>query len=548
MNKRISFILTILFSKFILAVDPTNIQKLNDISTTQKDFLTKVYLNNKNQNWWNPSMTTSQMINLLSTASSHGINPNKYLGPIKTLELKLANNEPLLPEEIEIRFTLSYFTLLYDMYKGVLGPEMFFDIGAKMAAKNLPQFFSQIEWAKKISIQKNLNIYDWVNLFSPKSEEYQTLKAILAKLRSIESQGGFVNVSLVQGKSIRPGLNNPVILNLRKRLFQQGYSISNVNSSDYDAEVLKAVTLFQKEAGLSADGVIGPKTQQAFNETVQKRIQQVEINLERFRWYPQDFGRRFIYVNIANQKMYVYDEDNISGTNLVPTNSGSNSAKVLSMNVIVGKPDRKTPLLVDRSSSVIFNPAWVVPPTVFREDVFPILSKNDLSILEKKRLSVMNDNDEIVQASQVDWSKYKKAEDVPYYFKQVPGYTGALGVLKFNLSNPYAIYLHDTGARTLFTEDVRYLSSGCVRLEKPVELATYILKNKMSQADIQSALLENDNVPAEKETEKRISYSAAWPVYITYVTASLESDGHMIFYSDNYQTDAKMAAYSNLSK
>jgi murein L,D-transpeptidase YcbB/YkuD len=401
---------------------------------------------------------------------------------------------------------------------------MFFNEGVKLATKSLSQFLNQISLAKAQSQQGGLSIYDWPNLFSPKASEYQTLKALLAKLKNIDAQGGFVSVVLsTGGKSIRPGQKGQEIIPLRKRLYQQGYAISNLNSTEYDAEVLRAVTLFQKEAGLTADGVIGPKTQTAFNFSVKQRLRQVELNLERFRWYPQDFGNRFIYVNIASQKFYLQENGN----------------KVLTMKVIVGKPDRKTPMLVDRSSSVVLNPAWVVPPTVFREDVFPFLKVNDLSILNKKRLTIFNDDDQPVDPNSVNWSKYS-ADNVPYYFKQVAGYSGALGVLKFNLSNPYAIYLHDTGLRSLFNEEVRYLSSGCVRLEKPVELATYLLKDKMAEADIRSALLENDNVPPEKESERRVSYNQSIPVYINYMTADLDVDGHMVFYNDTYQADANL--------
>ncbi len=519
-----AFVLLLLLKISAQASILASVSTRNDLSVVQKDFLTQIYKTNKDQYWWNSSMTVPQMQMLLSSADSHGLKLQKYKDLLQPLVDKTNNGIPFEIDEAEIRYTLSYFTYLLDLYRGAVTPELFFNEGVKLATKSLAQFLNQINLAKTQSQQSGLSIYDWPNLFSPKATEYQTLKALLARLKNIDAQGGFVSVVLsANGKSIRPGQIGPEIIPLRKRLYQQGYAISNLNSTDYDAEVLRAVTLFQKEAGLTADGVIGPKTQTAFNFSVKQRLRQVELNLERFRWYPQDFGNRFIYVNIASQKFYLQENGN----------------KVLTMKVIVGKPDRKTPMLVDRSSSVVFNPAWVVPPTVFREDVFPFLKVSDLSILNKKRLTIFNDDDQPVDPNSVNWSKYS-ADNVPYYFKQVAGYSGALGVLKFNLSNPYAIYLHDTGLRNLFNEEVRYLSSGCVRLEKPVQLANYLLKDKMVEADIRSALLENDNVPPEKESEKRVSYNQSIPVYINYMTADLDVDGHMVFYNDTYQADANL--------
>jgi murein L,D-transpeptidase YcbB/YkuD len=254
-----------------------------------------------------------------------------------------------------------------------------------------------------------------------------------------------------------PNKKNNYIPTVKKRLLYWGDMVEKdtILSTLYDAKTLEAVKIFQARHGLKPDGVIGRSTIDALNFTKEMRIQQVIANLERWRWYANDFGNHYLLINIPNYTIVaVKDGDTI-----------------LSQKVVVGKDTRPTPILESKISNINLNPNWTVPPTILREDIYPEAEKNR-GVFRKKGLQIFNNKNQ--EVSPYSW---KKSDANKYKYVQNPGRNNSLGLMKINFPNKYSVYLHDTNHRDYFSLNYRSLSSGCVRLEKPLEMAAHILND-----------------------------------------------------------------------
>jgi len=277
--------------------------------------------------------------------------------------------------------------------------------------------------------------------------------------------------------------------------------------------MVEAVKRFQKRNGMVADGVPGPATFRAMNLPVERRIEQIRINMERCRWFMNDLEPTYIMVNIAEFSLrYVEHGRNRWGTR-----------------VIVGQPYRETPVFKADMQYIVFNPRWVVPPTILSKDVLPAIRKNS-AYLSRKKLNILDRNGAVVSPASVNWSQYTGA-NFPYRLQQTAGDHGALGRIKFMLPNRHTVYLHDTPTKDLFEKSSRTFSSGCIRVENPQELARLVLQDslKWSRERIQAAI--NSGKTATVYLPKRI------PVFILYLTAFAEGD-EIVFLDDVYNRDS----------
>ena len=283
---------------------------------------------------------------------------------------------------------------------------------------------------------------------------YKQLKSCLEILKKLpEDQVGTIDLQ----QRMLPNKKNNYIPTLKKRLLYWGDMVEKdtILSTLYDAKTLEAVKIFQARHGLKPDGVIGRSTIDALNFTKEMRIQQVIANLERWRWYANDFGNHYLLINIPNYTIVaVKDGDTI-----------------LSQKVVVGKDTGPTPILESKISNINLNPNWTVPPTILREDIYPEAEKNR-GVFRKKGLQIFNNKNQ--EVSPYSW---KKSDANKYKYVQNPGRNNSLGLMKINFPNKYSVYLHDTNHRDYFSLNYRSLSSGCVRLEKPLEMAAHILND-----------------------------------------------------------------------
>lgn len=350
----------------------------------------------------------------------------------------------------------------------------------------------------------------------PKHIIYQSLKTALAELEKYPKDT--VKPMVFTEKIVR-GDTSPILPGIKRRLMiwkdlAPQDSITNI----YDRKTWKAVRNFQRRHGLSTDGVIGKSTVDALNFSVIRRKQQVMANLERWRWFPRDFGDHYVIINIPGYYLRVIkDKDTIERKRIV-----------------VGKSERKTPILSSTFNNIVFNPTWTVPPTIIREDLVPDAT-NNRSYFANRSITIYNSKGQVV-----DPQKWNPKNPRAYRYVQAPGYYNSLGVVKFNFPNHYTVYLHDTNHRDYFGKQYRSLSSGCVRVEDPLPLAEYMLNDsiKWNRAKI-------DTLVATKKTTT-INLKQKIRLHQLYWTAWKERNGDLEFRPDIYNLDEDL--YQKLRK
>ena len=280
----------------------------------------------------------------------------------------------------------------------------------------------------------------------------------------------------------------------------------------FDAALELAVRRFQARHGLPETGAIGPRTRAALAVTPGQRARQIELNLERWRWLPRELGRRFVLVNIAG-----FMAEAVEG-----------GQTKLSMRAIVGTQYRQTPVLSDTITYVVFNPSWRVPRDIVRRELLPLI-REDPEYLSRENLHVIGAEGREIDPASIDWDAVVPSR-IPWRLEQEPGPRNALGPVKLMFPNPYEVYLHGTPERELFQHSVRAFSHGCIRLERPLELARYLLDSgDWNEERIGNVLASG------RETTAPVADPV--PIYIEYWTAWAEPDGTVHFRDDIYERD-----------
>lgn len=343
----------------------------------------------------------------------------------------------------------------------------------------------------------------------PTDEDYAQLGKALQNYRVLVAKGGWQQVPATG--NVRPGAPaSPAVLSaVRNRLAAEGIvpaaganSAAMTGSSQgktapsaniYDHDLAAAVALFQARHSINVDSALGKETVDAMNVPANYRLGEIAANMERYRWLPRNFGSRYIFVNVSAFRLQAFD-------------SGQ---KTLEMKVIVGQEyeDKATPVFADSMETVVFRPYWEVPPDIAAKEIFP-----------KGSAYMASQNMETYQ------------QGGQTHVRQRPGPKNALGYVKFLFPNDFNIYLHDTPNHELFNKDVRAFSHGCIRVEKPQELAEWVLgwpADKVEQ--------EMQNPPDNKS----VKVPQKIPVYITYFTA-YTNDGQLYFGNDLYNRDDKL--------
>jgi murein L,D-transpeptidase YcbB/YkuD len=278
-------------------------------------------------------------------------------------------------------------------------------------------------------------------------------------------------------------------------------------------EFEKQLRIFQNDWGLNPDGVIGKTTLEVLNSAPGMLINKLKVNMERFRWLPLQLTEKYIIVNIAN-----FELDLIKGADTL-----------ISMRAIVGKECRKTPVFNDRMTYIVFNPSWTVPPTILREDVIPELLKGP-GYLEKNNMKLLRNDGSELAYNEIDWSKIS-IDNFPYIVRQNPGSANALGRVKFMFPNSDNVYIHDTPSRGYFAREDRAISSGCVRVEKPFDLAVLLLSDTPDWVSTRI----RDAMQQDKEETVRLKMPV--DVVLIYLTAWTDGRDRIQFRKDVYQID-----------
>jgi murein L,D-transpeptidase YcbB/YkuD len=348
----------------------------------------------------------------------------------------------------------------------------------------------------------------------PRAAEYERLRTALADHRTQLAAGGWPKVPAMK---LKPGATSEHVPALAKRLAASGDyggAIPAAGKAAYTPDLQKAVQAFQERHGLTADGVIGPAVVAALNVPIEKRIDQIALNMERWRWLPRDLGERYILVNIPEMRLDVYDGASVP----------------LSMRVVVGKADTQTPIFNDEMTYLVFSPYWNVPPGIAQDETLPAVM-NDAGFLQRNNMEVVDKAGTVVDPASIDLSNPGE-----YRFRQKPGQSNSLGLVKFMFPNQFNVYLHDTPADSLFARATRSFSHGCVRLEDPVALAKYVLRDQpeWDQERITEAMHAGE--------ETTVKLKAPLPVYLGYWTARVRPDNSVQFRDDVYAVDGRQAA------
>ncbi|MEG1420896.1 MAG: L,D-transpeptidase [Citrobacter sp.] len=324
---------------------------------------------------------------------------------------------------------------------------------------------------------------------------------------------------LTSTTTLRPGEWSNDIPALREILQRTGMLDAAVSTAAregrgaYDRELVAAVKRFQTWQGLGADGAIGPATRDWLNVTPAQRAGVLALNIQRLRLLPGELSTG-IMVNIPAYSLVYYQ----------------NGSQVLDSRVIVGRPDRKTPMMSSALNNVVVNPPWNVPPTLARKDILPKVW-NDPGYLERHGYTVIRgwNSKQTIDPWQVDWSTITPS-NLPFRFQQAPGARNSLGRYKFNMPSSDAIYLHDTPNHNLFQKDTRALSSGCVRVNKASELANMLLQDAgWNDSRISDALKQGDT--------RYVTIRQNIPVNLYYLTAFVGPDGRTQYRTDIYNYD-----------
>ncbi|WP_276346200.1 L,D-transpeptidase family protein [Daejeonella sp. JGW-45] len=450
-----------------------------------------------------------EMLSVINKADEEGLDPKKY--QFKDFNTMFANLEAAkrdsakfteIQKEIDVALSATYFVWASDYYRGVV----------------IPRENEEIEWdvkRNKIKLHKALmtvlkereSKYSYAS-FSPLHPDYARLKSALKTYRGIQAAGGWPKVTV--SPKLKEGQSASVVSALKKRL-----GLSSTDSI-FDAGTVDALKKFQSDQGLKPDGSLGAETVKLLNVPVEQRIKQIVLNMERWRWIPKSFEPNYLIVNIPEFRLRVYEK----------------GEERLAMNVIVGKTMNSTPVFSDKMENVVLAPYWNVPASIVREELGPKIA-SDPGYLSRSNMELIDSKGNQVSPSQVDWGSVTR-ENWKYTLRKKPGPRNDLGDVKFIFPNTNDIYLHDTPHDELFSQSKRNFSHGCVRVEKPLQLAEYLLRPVgWDMSKIQSTIAEGK--------EKYVKLKQVLPVYLVYFTAWADENGNMHFRDDIYGHDQTLA-------
>lgn len=460
--------------------------------------------------WSNPA-SVQQMISAIEHVDQDGLDPADY--NLATLKLLLErNNEtgdanPVRTANLDLLLTDSLIRLGYHLSFGKVDPE---ELDSNW---NMTRYLEDLDTLlQQDNAIEHGRVNELLQSLLPQSPIYQRLKQALASYRRYQQLGGWQAVP--DGPALKTGMSDERVLALRARLIAtHDLATQDMLLPTYDDAVEAGVKHFQRRHGLEVDGIAGQKTLAELNVPVEARIAQIRANLERARWMLRDLPDTYIMVDIAGFNVRLF----------------RNGEVAWETRAVVGKPYRMSPVFRSTLTYLDINPTWTVPPTVLNEDLLPELRKNPNHLAEKD-MQVIDYQGNPVDARNIDWHRYT-GHSFPWLIRQKPGPKNALGRIKFMFPNGHSVYLHDTPSKSLFAKPERALSSGCIRIEHPYELAELLLQGNAgwNHGRLVQAIdsLQTRTVSLEKPVT----------ILLMYWTVSVDDDGTILFSRDIYARD-----------
>jgi len=456
-------------------------------------------------------------LNVLRTIDGKGLNTEDYhLEKIESSVRQAQGAAP--PLSTELRIALDF--LLTDAFlhcgrhllNGRINPRLVYS-----GWYNYPQRENDVK--EILSALRTGDVENALKSLEPRISGYESLRQGLLHYRRIAASGGWPHVPV--GEKLRKGDESPRVAILRRRLSVSGDLESSIEPADadlFDSGVEAALVRFQRRHGLSATGVLGASTLMELNASVEERIRQLELNLERLRWLPRVLGDRHIFVNVAGFGLEVIED----------------GQSVLEMRIVVGRDteDQRTFVFTGKITYLEINPYWNVPDRIAAKELLPKAKINPdfLTAQGIRLIDGWGEPAKTIDPETIPW-KSLDPERFSYRLRQDPGPENPLGRIKFMFPNEFSVYLHDTPDRHLFKRPRRTFSHGCIRIEKPIDLAEYLLKKDATWT--REAILKA--IKTRKRQEIRLSRPV--PVYIFYMTAWADRSGSLHFREDVYKSD-----------
>jgi L,D-transpeptidase YcbB len=466
---------------------------------------------------WSQADRLSQadmLIKAVDSAYADGLSPAYYhISHIRSLvedTSKESMRDPNRIAGLDILLTDAFITLGCHLSGGCQNPlHAASEWLAKGARIDVPSLLEQALLKRQV--------FETLAGLRPEKGVYTRLKNALAQYRELASKGTEWPL-LSAGPTLKKGTKSTRVVELRKRLAASGDLAANeAQRGDlFDDGLEQVVITFQKRHGLNGDGTVGREMRSALNITLKQRIRQMALNLERLRWMNGNHDERFITVNIADFHMNVIEKDK----------------PVLSMKVVVGKPYQSTPVFMAKMTYIVINPSWNIPKSIVRDEILGKIAKKPNYLAEQ--------GIELLESSEArQWRTAQQPADLnenasKYRFRQKPGVLNPLGKLKFMFPNNHDVYLHDTPSKSLFSRSVRAFSHGCIRIENPVGLAEYLLRDdpRWTRDKLIAAM--------GKGKEQFVNIPQPLNVHLLYLTAWVDEEGVLQFRNDIYGRDKRL--------
>jgi murein L,D-transpeptidase YcbB/YkuD len=482
--------------------------------------LTEIYYDNELQPFWiedgKPGPRAADILAVLEDAESQGLNPASYF--VDKIHQYWGSQDTAGLVRLDILLTLGMMRYVADQHEGRIEPR---EVDPELFATARDV---EVDWdALRQMAFEAPDMKAFLDQQAPPFLQYRELQKKLAEYRALAAKGGWPSISA--GETLKPGMENPRVDMVRKRLAVTGdLAPENMDSAVFDTALEKAVKRFQQRHNLTPDGAVGKQTLAAMNVPVETRIDQIVLNMERYRWLKRTLmGDRLVAVNIAGFEAV----------------AGKPGKFDVTMPVIVGKTYHETPVFSDTIKYVVFNPYWNLTPSIASNETLPKLKK-DSHYLKKHNMRIFKgwgpDAPEL-DATKIDWSKVSKKDMNRYRVRQDPGPDNALGTVKLVFPNKYNVYLHDTPAHGLFKKEQRAFSHGCIRMDRPAEMAAWVLGGEEKGWSLARV---NEIIASRKRQVAVLDQPV--PVYILYRTAFVNpEDNTLYFYEDVYGRDKLLA-------
>jgi murein L,D-transpeptidase YcbB/YkuD len=463
-----------------------------------------------------PSPRAQELIAVLKRAEYKGLEPEDY-DASRWDERVRHLGEPGMAARFDAALTVCMMRYLSDLHVGRVNPaHLKFKLAVRNSSFELPQFLRQ-------DVLASANLAPELEAVEPPYQRYRLTRDALARYLALERSGDGATVP-VPAKTVEAGGHYTGAPQLAQRLQLLGdlaADASVTRDETYQAPLVAAVQRFQQRHGLTADGRLGAQTVKAINVPLHFRVQQLKLTMERWRWLPHEFPQPPVVVNIPEFRLRAFDD---------------NARIVLSMNVIVGKAMRhETPVFARDMRYVVFRPYWNVPPSIQRSEIVPAIQR-DRSYIARKGYEVTTHAGALVTDGAISDEVLEQLRTGKLAVRQKPGPRNALGLVKLIFPNEFNVYLHSTPSEQLFSRSRRDFSHGCIRVEKPEELAAWALRRNegWDLARVQATMQgDKDNV--------QVNLANPIPVLIIYGTAVTEEDGSVHFFDDIYGHDADLA-------